>query len=69
MTGVEPGMVIGHEYAGIVEEVGQGVRDLHPGDRVAGSLSHVLRPLLVLPSRVVLPVRAGGVVWVRTAVR
>ncbi len=37
MTGVEPGIVIGHEYVGIIEEVGAGVRDLRPGDRVVGS--------------------------------
>lgn len=37
MTGIEPGTVIGHEYVGIVEEVGEGVRDFRPGDRVVGS--------------------------------
>ena len=37
LTGVEPGIVIGHEYVGIVEEVGEGVFCLRPGDRVVGS--------------------------------
>ena len=37
MTGVEPGIVIGHEYVGVVEQVGRQVRDLRPGDRVVGS--------------------------------
>jgi threonine dehydrogenase-like Zn-dependent dehydrogenase len=32
--GVEPGTILGHEGVGIVEQVGQGVRNLQPGDRV-----------------------------------
>jgi|WetSurMetagenome_2_1015567.scaffolds.fasta_scaffold04384_8 alcohol dehydrogenase len=32
-----PGTVMGHEYCGIVEEVGEGVRKLKKGDRVVGS--------------------------------
>lgn len=31
--------VLGHEVAGIVEAVGEGVRDLSPGDHVVGALS------------------------------
>lgn len=34
MPGMEPGTVLGHEAVGIVEEVGKGVRNLRPGDRV-----------------------------------
>ena len=37
MEGVEPGIVVGHEYVGVVEEVGKSVRDLRPDDRVVGS--------------------------------
>ena len=32
----EPGFVIGHEYVGVVEQVGAAVRRLHPGQRVVG---------------------------------
>jgi threonine dehydrogenase-like Zn-dependent dehydrogenase len=34
MPGIEPGTVLGHEGVGIVEEVGAGVRNVVPGDRV-----------------------------------
>ena len=34
---VEPGRIIGHEFCGIVEEVGPAVTRLKPGDRVAVS--------------------------------
>ena len=33
-TGLDPGTVMGHELAGEVVEVGRGVRQLRPGDRV-----------------------------------
>ncbi len=33
---VEPGTVIGHEFAGVVEEVGSAVTRVKPGDRVVG---------------------------------
>ena len=29
-------MIIGHEYSGIVAEVGSGVKNIHVGDRVTG---------------------------------
>lgn len=32
----EPGYVIGHEYVGVIESVGKEVKNLKPGDRVAG---------------------------------
>ena len=32
---VEPPFILGHETAGIVEEVGSAVKDLKPGDKVA----------------------------------
>lgn len=37
IPGMLPGMVIGHEYVGVVEEVGAQVRVFCPGDRVVGS--------------------------------
>lgn len=33
---VEPGRVIGHEFMGVVAEVGSAVTGFHPGDRVSG---------------------------------
>ncbi len=35
LTGRTAPMVMGHEFVGLVNEVGSGVRDLQPGDRVA----------------------------------
>lgn len=37
--GVTPGVVLGHEIAGIVEEVGDGVTRVQPGDRVVSLLT------------------------------
>ncbi len=37
LPGMEPGTVLGHEGVGIVEEVGKGVRNLRPGDRVVAA--------------------------------
>jgi threonine dehydrogenase-like Zn-dependent dehydrogenase len=34
MPGMKPGTILGHEAVGIIEEVGRGVRNLAPGDRV-----------------------------------
>ncbi|GAB4135919.1 MAG: L-threonine 3-dehydrogenase [Planctomycetaceae bacterium] len=34
-------MVIGHEFVGVIEEVGENVRDFHPGDVVSGE-GHVV---------------------------
>ena len=34
MPGMKPGTILGHEGVGVVEEVGNDVRNLQPGDRV-----------------------------------
>src|ERR1051326_8312698 len=34
MPGMKSGTILGHEGVGIVEELGRGVRNLSPGDRV-----------------------------------
>ncbi len=34
LSGMKPGTILGHEGVGIVEEVGTGIRNLRPGDRV-----------------------------------
>jgi threonine dehydrogenase-like Zn-dependent dehydrogenase len=34
MPGMRPGTVLGHEAVGVIEEVGPGVRNFNPGDRV-----------------------------------
>jgi threonine dehydrogenase-like Zn-dependent dehydrogenase len=34
IPGMEPGTILGHEGVGVVEEVGAGIRNLRPGDRV-----------------------------------
>ena len=34
MAGMQPGTVLGHEGVGVVEEVGEDVRNFAPGDRV-----------------------------------
>jgi threonine dehydrogenase-like Zn-dependent dehydrogenase len=36
---IEPGFALGHEYVGVVEEIGADVRLIEVGDRVAGSFS------------------------------
>ena len=38
--GVAPGVVLGHEIAGVVEEVGEGVDRVRPGDRVVSLLTN-----------------------------
>ena len=38
--GVRPGVVLGHEIAGVVEEVGAGVDRIRPGDRVVPLLTN-----------------------------
>ena len=38
IPGLAPGTVIGHEFCGVVEEVGDGVVDIQVGDRVVASM-------------------------------
>lgn len=59
LPGMEPGTVLGHEGVGVVEEVGADVRNLRPGDRVVIPLHYRLRLVLVLPGRLLRPVRPG----------
>lgn len=34
VPGMEPGQTLGHEFMGIIEETGQAVQEVKPGDRV-----------------------------------
>ena len=43
-----PGITVGHEMVGVVEEVGDAVRRVRPGD---GECGDFLRVLLFLPAR------------------
>ncbi len=38
--GVRPGVTLGHEISGVVEEVGADVEQVHPGDRVVSLLTN-----------------------------
>ena len=53
---------MGHEYVGVVEEVGSEVTDVRPGQFVVGSLRHLGQHLRDLPARlaVELPARASS---------
>ena len=44
-------MLLGHEGAGIVEEVGPGVSSVAPGDRVVAVVGHPVRPVPPVPAR------------------
>ena len=48
-------MVLGHEVAGTVEALGEGVEGLAPGDRVAVNPEPALRRLRLLPARAAEP--------------
>ena len=53
-------MVLGHEGAGVVAEVGDGVEHVVPGDHVAFSFVPACGSLPRVPRRAAEPVRAGG---------
>ena len=52
-----PPIVLGHEGAGVVEEVGEGVTSVAPGDHVVISWVAAVRRLLLLQQGPGLPVR------------
>jgi len=41
IPGMLPGMIVGHEFVGVVEEVGSQVRSVRKGDRVVGTLARI----------------------------
>ncbi|MET7669453.1 type I polyketide synthase [Micromonospora luteifusca] len=49
---------MGSEAAGVVREVGPGVTDLAPGDRVMGMATHGMGPVVVVDRRLVVPIPA-----------
>ena len=57
LTGKAAPLIQGHEFAGIIEEVGAGVVDFKPGDRVTAELGDPLRKMLGLPAPRIQPVR------------
>lgn len=44
VAGLDPGVVMGHEFTGVVEEVGPAVRQIRKGDRVLYSHHHAHHP-------------------------
>ncbi|MFE9429350.1 zinc-binding dehydrogenase, partial [Kitasatospora sp. NPDC006697] len=58
--GMYPGeVVLGHEFAGVVAEVGEGVADLRVGDRVFGLGRGVFGPECVVDARLVARIPCG----------
>ena len=45
-----PGITVGHEMVGVVEEVGVAVTSVQPGDRVTVNVEDLLRRVLLLPA-------------------
>ena len=43
-----PGTILGHEFVGVVEEIGKEVKKVKPGDRVGSECGDFLRKLLLL---------------------
>ena len=46
-----PNTVLGHEFVGVIEQVGENVTALTPGDRVGRKLRDILRRMLLLRTR------------------
>ncbi|MEU9737553.1 MDR/SDR family oxidoreductase, partial [Streptomyces sp. NPDC048002] len=58
--GMYPGQpVLGSEAAGVVVEVGEGVKHLAPGDRVMGVIPHAFAPQVVADARGLAPIPEG----------
>jgi threonine dehydrogenase-like Zn-dependent dehydrogenase len=59
-TGVVEGTVPGHDAVGVVRETGPGVRDLRPGDRVAGGPPRPRTGAALTPARRRRPAAPSG---------
>jgi len=59
--GVEPGTVIGHEFVGVVEEVGSAVTKVKPGDRVLSMAGVNCGRCRACRSRLIFACESGGI--------
>jgi threonine dehydrogenase-like Zn-dependent dehydrogenase len=61
LNDVKAAMAMGHEFCGIVEEVGSAVETMRPVQFVVGSLLHLRQHLSALPVRVSVVLRTARV--------